>query len=72
MERKEDASGRQDSLKDCVGQFPPGDELDVLFLKQLAEFLAGEEIEIALTPGGTPSVALWSMTISAGVKLDSR
>ena len=42
----------------CVAQFPPGDELDVLFLEQLVEFLAGEKIIIALTPGGAPSVAL--------------
>src|SRR5438034_2941369 len=41
-----------------VGQLPPGDELDVLFLKQLAKFGAGEKIEIALTPGSTPGVAL--------------
>jgi len=42
----------------CVAQFPPGDELDVLFLEQLVEFLTGEKIIIALTPGGAPSVAL--------------
>src|SRR5213083_2511788 len=35
-----------------VGQLPPGDELDVLFLKQLAKFGAGEKIEIALTRCG--------------------
>src|SRR3989454_2982077 len=31
-----------------------------MLLKQLAKFLAGEEIEIPLPPGGTPSVALAS------------
>ena len=41
-----------------VGQFPPSDELDVLFLEQLAEFLAGEEIKITLAPCSAPSVAL--------------
>jgi hypothetical protein len=41
-----------------AGQFAPGDELDVLPAEQAAEFLAGKEIEIALAPGGTPSVAL--------------
>jgi hypothetical protein len=39
-------------------QFAPGDQLDALLLKQLAEFGAGEEIEIALAPSGAPSVAL--------------
>src|SRR5207245_10504138 len=43
---------------DATGEFTPGDQLDVLLLKQLAELGAGEEIEIALTPGGAPSVAL--------------
>jgi len=40
-----------------AGQFAPGNELDVLLLKQLPEFLAGEEIEIALAPGGAPGIA---------------
>jgi hypothetical protein len=33
IQRKEDASGRRDSLIDGVSQFPPDDEFDVLFLK---------------------------------------
>ncbi len=41
-----------------MGQFPPGDELDVLFLEQLPECGAGEKIEIALAPGGAPGVTL--------------
>src|SRR5205085_12235246 len=45
-------------MLDGVGQFPPGDELDVLFLEQLPECGAGEKIEIALAPGGAPCVTL--------------
>ena len=45
-------------MLDGVGQFPPGDELDVLFLEQLPECGAGEKIEIALAPGGAPGVTL--------------
>jgi hypothetical protein len=48
----------QDSVMGGTGQFAPGDQLDVLLLKQLAEFGAGEEIEVALAPGGAPSVTL--------------
>ena len=55
---EDEASGRQDSMLEGVAQFPPGDELDVLFLKQLAELEASEEIEIALAPGGAPSITL--------------
>ena len=36
----------------------PGYELDVLLFEQGAELLAGEEIEVALTPGGAPGIAL--------------
>ncbi len=45
-------------MLDGVGQFPPGDELDVLFLEQLPECGAGEKIEITLAPGGPPGVTL--------------
>jgi len=102
-----------------TGEFTPGDQLDVLLLKQLAELGAGEEIEIALAPSGAQvsrsrvaafisssanatwitefgdaglkifegsfvelgpffkrnagaMVTVWSRTISAGVKLDSK
>jgi len=51
-------SGAKDSRMGGAGQFAPGNQLDVLLLKQLAEFGAGEEIEIALAPGGAPSVTL--------------
>jgi hypothetical protein len=50
MPRKVLGGGKKDSLPRSAGQFPPGDELDVLLLKQLAKFLAGEEIEVALAP----------------------
>jgi len=43
---------------DGTGEFTPGDQLDVLLLKQLAELGAGEEIEVALAPSGAPSVTL--------------
>ena len=44
---------------DCgARQFAPGDELNLLFSEQLTKFRAGEEIEIALAPGRSPSVAL--------------
>ena len=60
MRRKVDNDEQQDSLPGCVDQFPPRDELDLLLLKQLAKFLAGEEIEVTLAPGSAPSVALAS------------
>ena len=41
-----------------AAEFAPGNQLDVLLLEQLAEFGAGEEIEIALAPSGAPSVPL--------------
>ena len=40
-----------------VGNLAPGDELDVLFLEELAELGAGEEIEVSLAPGGAPGFA---------------
>src|SRR5437016_6583978 len=46
------------SLPGGARQFPPGDELYILILEQLAEFGASEEIEIALAPGGAPGVTL--------------
>src|SRR6476660_2779728 len=40
-----------------VRYLPPSDELDVLFAQELAESVAGEEVEVALTPGGAPGGA---------------
>ena len=37
-----------------LAQFSPGDELDLVLLKQLTEGVAGEEFEVALAPGGAP------------------
>src|SRR6202521_144828 len=58
IRRKDASSVRLDSLLGGVSQFPPRDELYVLFMKQLAECGTREEIEVALPPGGTPSVTL--------------
>src|SRR5271169_6173895 len=49
---------RAESVRGGAGEFAPGDEFDVLTGEQLTEFLAGEEVEIALAPGGAPGVAL--------------
>src|SRR6266571_255428 len=46
------------SVSGRMCQFPPGDEPDVLFPEQLAKLRAGEEIKIALTPCGAPSITL--------------
>lgn len=60
MPRKGVGEMKEKSLLRGVSQFTPSDELDVLLAKELAKFLAGEEIEIALTPGSAPGVALAS------------
>src|SRR5580692_11841588 len=52
------ATGRSGLVLGDAGNFAPGDELNVLLRKQIAEFLAGEEIEITLAPGSAPGVAL--------------
>src|SRR6267378_1005716 len=51
------AAAPSNSLLGGAGDLAPGDQLDVLRGEQLAKFRAGEEIEIALTPGRAPSVA---------------
>src|SRR5713226_7786269 len=51
------AGARSNSLLGGAGDLAPSDELDVLRGEQLAKFLTGEEIKIALTPGRAPSVA---------------
>ena len=51
----------------CVGQFPPSDELDVLFLEKLAEFLAGEKIKIALAPGRAVVGMVHSYCLQLGI-----
>ena len=60
MRRKVVGGEEQGSLPGCARQFPPSDKFDVLLLKQLAKFLAGEEVEIALAPGSAPRVTLAS------------
>src|SRR5580704_9116953 len=44
-------------LFDSPVQLTPGDQFNVLFLKQLAKFLTGKEIEIPLAPGSAPGLA---------------
>lgn len=39
------------------GKFSPSNELDILFPKQLAKFLACKKVEITLTPGSAPRIA---------------
>ena len=51
-------SGMFGSLPGRTSQFSPSDKLDVLFPKEFAKSLAAKEVEIALAPGGAPSVAL--------------
>src|SRR6266478_1830389 len=51
------AGALSNSLLGGAGDLAPSDKLDVLRGEQLAKFLAGEEIEIALAPGRAPSVA---------------
>src|SRR6185436_5487897 len=41
-------------LLDEFAELAPGDEFDLVFLKQLAKGVAGEEFKIALAPGGAP------------------
>src|SRR2546423_11164191 len=41
-------------LLDQLAELAPGDEFYLVFLKQLAEGIAGEEFEIALAPGRSP------------------
>ena len=53
----ETAARKQSIVLRRVGNLAPGDELDVLFAEELAEFGAGEEIEVALAPGGAPGFA---------------
>ena len=50
-------SGMFGSLPGRTSQFSPSDKLDVLFPKEFAKSLACKEVEIALTPGGAPSIA---------------
>src|SRR6516225_2777834 len=45
------------SLPGRTSQFSPSDKLDVLFPKEFVKSLASKEVEIALAPGGAPSVA---------------
>jgi hypothetical protein len=45
------------SLPGRTSQFSPSDQLDVLFPKEFAKSLASKEVEIALSPGGAPSLA---------------
>src|SRR5918992_6316144 len=37
-----------------LAQFAPGDQFNSLIFEQLAEGIAGEEVEIALSPGSAP------------------
>src|SRR6267143_1897398 len=50
-------AARSNSLLGGAGDLAPSDQLDALRGEQLAKFLAGEEIEVALTPGRAPRVA---------------
>jgi hypothetical protein len=45
------------SLPGRTSQFSPSDKPDVLFSKEFAKSLTSKEVEIALAPGGAPSVA---------------
>src|SRR5882724_4229242 len=58
FERNSCAQARSNSLLGGARDLAPSDQLDVLHGEQLAKFLAGKEIKVALAPGRAPSVAL--------------
>ena len=51
---------RAGSVREGLGKLAPGHEFYVFLAQDRFELRAGEEIEIALTPGGAPGVALAS------------